>query len=117
MTSDEPKNAYSSLSTSSESRGDLELLFPRLSAEQIARLSLVGRERRLTDEEVLWEEGATNIPFYVVLEGSVAIEVGEPSRTVVVHEPGGFTGDVDMLSGRSVAVHARARGATRVLEI
>src|ERR1051325_11553199 len=54
MTSDELKNAYSALSTGSGSRGDLEHSFPRLSAEQIARLSHVGRERHLTDGEVLW---------------------------------------------------------------
>ena len=36
---------------------------------------------------------------------------------MTVHQPGGFTGDVDLLSGRPVVVRGRARGATRVLEL
>jgi thioredoxin reductase (NADPH) len=117
MTSDGRDNASAAGSTAPESRLDTKHMFPKLSAEQIVRLAPVGRERPLTDGEVLWDEGATNIPFFVILEGSVAILVGSPEQTVVVHEPGGFTGDVDMLSGRPVAVRARAQGATRVFEI
>jgi thioredoxin reductase (NADPH) len=94
-----------------------EHMFPKLTAEQIGRLAPSGRERRLADGEILWEQGASDIPFFVVLEGSVAIEVGCDAHTVVVHEPGGFTGDVDMLSGRQAAVGARARGAATLLEI
>ena len=92
-------------------------LFPRLSDDDVARLAAVGRERRLSDGEILWEEGAQDVPFFVVLEGAVAILVGSPERTVVVHEPGGFTGDIDLLSGRVAAVRARAVGATRLAEI
>jgi thioredoxin reductase (NADPH) len=96
---------------------DIEHAFPRLGAAQIARLSAIGRERRLADGELLWEEGAAGIPFFVVLEGSIAILGGLPEQTIVVHEQGGFTGDVDLLSGRGSSVRARARGATRLLEI
>jgi thioredoxin reductase (NADPH) len=92
-------------------------MFPRLSAAHIARLSSLGRERRLSDGEMLWHAGETRISFFVVLEGSIAILAGSPERTVVVHEPGGFTGDVDLLSGRGAAVRARVQGATRLLEI
>ena len=34
-----------------------------------------------------------------------------------MHRAGGFSGDVDLLSGRPVVVTGRARGATRVLEL
>jgi thioredoxin reductase (NADPH) len=95
----------------------LEHVFPTLSDPQIARLASIGRERRLTDGEVLWDIGERSIAFYVVLEGAVEILGGSPEQLVVVHEPGGFTGDVDMLSGRGTAVRARARGTTRLLEI
>jgi thioredoxin reductase (NADPH) len=94
-----------------------EHMFPKLSAEQIARISAFGHTRRLADGELIWDAGATNIPFFVVLEGSIAILVGPSEHAVVVHEPGGFSGDVDMLSGRQAAVRARARGATRLVEV
>ena len=94
-----------------------EHMFPTLSAEQIARISAFGHARRLADGELLWDAGEANIPFFVVLEGSIAVLTAPAEQLVVVHEPGGFTGDVDMLSGRQAAVRARARGATRLLEI
>ena len=96
---------------------DDEHTFPKLSEAHVARLKPIGRERRFTDGEALWEEGEVGIPFFVVLEGSIAILGGSPEQLIVVHQPGGFTGDVDLLSGRGSPVHARAQGATRVLEI
>jgi thioredoxin reductase (NADPH) len=101
----------------SEIQAPDEHMFPRLGAEQIARISAFGHARRLADGELLWEAGATNISFFVVLEGSIAILVGSTEQLVVIHQPGGFTGDVDMLSGRQAAVRARARGVTRVIEV
>jgi thioredoxin reductase (NADPH) len=91
--------------------------FPTLTAAQLARLAPLGRERRLDDGEPLWEAGETDLAFFVVLDGALAIEAGAGGQVVTVHEPGNFTGDVDMLSGRQVAVRARSRGATRLLEI
>src|SRR5262245_43262892 len=84
-----------------------EQMFPHLGAAHVARLAAIGRERLLADGELLWDEGATGIPFFVVRDGSVAIVTGSPEQTVVVHEPGNFTGDVDMLSDRGAAVRAR----------
>jgi len=96
---------------------DTAHMFPELAPELIARLARVARERLVADGDAVWDEGATNIPFFVVQEGAIAILAGCPERVVVVHTPGGFTGDVDMLSGRRASVHARAQGATRLLEI
>ena len=101
--------------TVSETEG--KHMFPRLSAAQMARLSSIGRERLLADGEVVWQQCELDIPFYVVHEGSIAILMGEPEQTIVVHEPGGFTGDIDLLSDRGSVVHARALGATRLTEI
>jgi thioredoxin reductase (NADPH) len=85
---------------------DHDVAFPVLSAEDLAALTARGRTRRVRAGEVLWEEGDRNLSFYVVLEG--AIEITGHSRGVlqriVVHHPGQFTGDVDVLSGRSVLV-------------
>ena len=49
---------------------------------------------------------AIRYPFFLVLDGDVEIvehSRGEP-RTVAVHQPGEFTGDVDMLTGRAALV-------------
>ena len=115
--STDPKQLAAAGSPPVESRLDVEHMFPKLNAEQRARLEPVARERRLEDGETLWKAGDSDINFFVVLEGSIAILVGQEDRLVTVHEPGGFTGDVDMLSGRQAAVNAKARGTTRLLEI
>ena len=91
-------------------------IFPILSAEQVARIVPFAHERTLGDGDSLWNQGDRGISLFVVVTGEVAIFSGR-GRLVTVHQPGGFTGDVDMLSARPVVVGARARGATRVLEL
>ena len=94
-------------------------MFPKLTATQIARLLPVGRRRRFAAGEVIYERGSAKRAFYVLLEGRV--EIAGSSRLgeewVTVHEPGEFTGEVDMISGRHSLVGARALDATELLEI
>jgi len=117
MTPEERENALPAGITAPDPQVRNEHMFPTLSAEQIARISAFGHGRRLADGELLWDAGEANVPFFVILEGSIAIVVGPTEQVVVVIEPGGFTGDVDLLSGRQAAVRARVKGATRLLEI
>jgi thioredoxin reductase (NADPH) len=97
---------------------DRDIAFPTLRPQDIATLELRGNVRDVHDGEVLFAEGDRNIDFFVVLEGE--IEIAEHSRgsrhAVVRHQPGGFTGDVDTLSGRAVLVEARAAGDGRVIQ-
>ena len=90
--------------------------FPILTPEQIARIAPFARERTLGDGESLWSQGDRSLPLFVVVAGEVAILSGR-DHLVTVHVPGEFTGDVDLLSDRPMVVRARARGATRVLEL
>jgi thioredoxin reductase (NADPH) len=90
--------------------------FPTLTPGQIARIAPFAQERVFADGESLWEAGDRNRPLFVVLDGEVEILSGA-DHMVTVHDPGAFTGDVDLLSGRPVVVRARARGAVRVLEL
>jgi len=93
-----------------------EEAFPTLTAQQIARIAPFARERDLADGESLWEAGDRNRPLFVVVRGEIEILSGA-DHMVTVHQPGAFTGDVDLLSGRPVVVRARARGAVRLLEL
>jgi thioredoxin reductase (NADPH) len=98
------------------SKANPEDIFPTLTAEQIARIAALARERTFADGESLWNQGDRNRPLFVVLEGEVEILSGT-DHLVTVHHPGEFSGDVDQLSGRPVVVRGRARGTTRVLEL
>ena len=96
-----------------------ELAFPTLTSAQMEGLRRFGTERRVTEGEVLFQEGDRGFCFYVVLDGAVEIvehSSGTP-HTVTVHHPGEFTGDVDTLTGRAALVTGRVRGSARLLEL
>jgi thioredoxin reductase (NADPH) len=94
-------------------------LYPKLSDKQIARLSQFGVRRSLPAGEILFDQGSVGRHFYVVLRG--AIEAVLPSRDgesrLRLHEPGDFTGELDMLSGRPSLVSAHTAEPTELLEI
>jgi thioredoxin reductase (NADPH) len=98
---------------------DLDIAFPTLTEREIDLLRPYGRERDVPDGTVLFAEGDRDFCFFVVLEGEVAIierSSGE-ERQVAVHPRHGFTGDVDMLTGRAAIVSGRMLGDGRVLEV
>jgi thioredoxin reductase (NADPH) len=86
-----------------------EQMFPTLTPAQIDRIAAIGRRQDVRAGEVLFEPGDQNSSFYVVVEG--AIEVVRPfeghEEPIVVHQPGSFTGEINMLSARRSLVRAR----------
>ena len=90
--------------------------FPKLTEEQRARIAVFARERAFADGDLLWEQGDDKRPLYVVLAGKVTVLSGADDF-VTAHEPGQFSGDVDLVSGQPALVRGRATGATRVLEL
>lgn len=98
---------------------DGQIAFPRLSTAQMATLAARGRQRTVLAGEVLFAEGDRGFCFYVVVDGAIEIldrSRGVP-RTVVVHQPSQFTGDVDMLTGRAALIAARVAADGEVLEL
>jgi thioredoxin reductase (NADPH) len=105
------------VSTEGPAPGALENeTFPTLTAAQIERIAPLGRERRFEVDEILFEQGGTNRPLMVVLEGEIEI-LSDRDTLVTVHHPGNFSGDVDLIAGHPAVVRARARRAGRVLEV
>ena len=95
------------------------LAFPNLSEAELRCVAEIGVARSFRDGDILIEEGDRDFPFYAVRSGEVVIlesSTGEP-REVTVHKPGGFTGDVSMLTGRPALIAAVARGDTEVYEV
>ena len=85
-------------------------MFPRLSAAQIARISGIGERRRVRAGEVLFDIGGQHTSFFLVLDGQIEIvrPVDGHEQRIVVHGPGEFTGEINMLSARRNLVRARA---------
>jgi thioredoxin reductase (NADPH) len=95
-------------------------MFPKLTAAQISRIANLGIRRDVRAGEMLFDVGDQNTRFFVVLSGALEVvrPVGEREEPVTVHEPGQFTGEINMLSARRSLVRARAQtdGAVIALE-
>ncbi|MEA5365272.1 FAD-dependent oxidoreductase [Amycolatopsis sp., V23-08] len=93
--------------------------FPRLSREQIDRLSAAGERRAVRPGEVLYAQGKPAADWYVVLRGKVAIQQrdGDDARTLRVHGPGRFLGELGLLEGQPSFFTAVAAEPGEVLVI
>lgn len=94
-------------------------IFPTLTTAQIARVAPHGRVRAVPSGEILVREGDTGVPFFVVKSGRLEVVAGSPAgeRIVVIHEPGGFSGEAHTLSGRPALFRTRAAVAAEVIEL
>jgi thioredoxin reductase (NADPH) len=67
----------------------------------------------------LFQPGDTAVPFYVLLSGRM--EIVQPAldgeRMIALHEPGEFTGEMTMISGRRCLVIGRVTEAGEFLEL
>lgn len=91
------------------------LAFPKLSDPEVERLAELATVCTFKDGELIFQAGQRGVPLYVVQSGQIAImdESTEESKTVVVHGPGEFTGDVSLLTDRPAVISAYARGDTQ----
>jgi thioredoxin reductase (NADPH) len=93
--------------------------FPTLTAVQIDRIRAVSKVRKVKVGDVLFEPGDSDVPFFVLLSGS--LEIVQPDlhgeRPIITHEAGGFTGEMTMISGRRSLARGRVTEAGEFLEM
>src|SRR3954447_11278440 len=94
-------------------------MFPELTAAQLRRISSIGERRSVRAGEILFEAGEQNTKLFVVIEGSIEVvrPVGDREEPVVLHGPGQFTGEINMLSARRSLVRGRAVGDGSVIVV
>jgi len=95
-----------------------EQLFPKLTEVQIERLTAVGRKRSAAKDEMLFQQGDT-APFVIVLSGRLDIVQSSPTGeiTIVQHEQGQFSGEMNLLSGRRALAAGRMSEAGEIVEV
>jgi thioredoxin reductase (NADPH) len=96
-----------------------EDMSPTLTEAQIARIAVHGQRRRVRRGEVLVEAGQRSARFFVVIAGQIEIvrSSGITRELVAVYQPGMFTGEVTLLSGRRGLAQIRAGDAGEVIEV
>src|SRR5436190_14012363 len=95
-----------------------EAAFPRLSNAEVAVLKPLATAHDYVDGETVFRAGQADIDLCVVESGQIDIlNPTDGNRVIVTHDPGQFSGDIDLLTGRPVIVTAVARGKTRVWRV
>jgi thioredoxin reductase (NADPH) len=93
--------------------------FPLLAPAQIDRIRPMGRLRTVQTGEILFQPNDTAVPFFVLLSGKM--EIVQPTldgeRMLAAHGPGGFTGEMTMISGQRCLVLGRVTEPGEFLEL
>jgi thioredoxin reductase (NADPH) len=93
--------------------------FPTLTPAQISRVRTAGKVRAVARGEILFEPDSADVHFFVLLSGSM--EIVQPGldgeKPVATHEPGEFTGELNMISGRRSLVRGRVTAPGEFIEL
>jgi thioredoxin reductase (NADPH) len=93
--------------------------FPVLTSAQIGRVATVGTKQRFADGAIVVEQGQSDVPFYVVLEGELEFTSfrSRLEQPVTVVGPGQFNGELSLLAQGHSLTQARAHGETVLLRV
>ena len=98
---------------------DYSVAFPKLTPSEIECLGGLASLCSFDDGEIVFQAGQRGVSLYVVESGEIAIvdESTEEPKTIVVHGPNEFTGDVSLLTDRPAVVSAYSKGACRAYRV
>jgi thioredoxin reductase (NADPH) len=93
--------------------------WPVLSAAQLADVASFGTERATAAGELLFQAGEASYDLFVVLEGEVQVlrPGGGEGALIASYGPGGFIGELTLLTGQHRYLDGRVTQAGRVLVI
>ncbi len=93
--------------------------FPVLSASQLSEIAEFGTEQPTTTGQMLFEAGEASYDLFVLLEGEVEVfrRDGADAVVIVSYGPGGFVGELNLLTGQRRFLGCRVTRPGRVLVI
>jgi thioredoxin reductase (NADPH) len=93
--------------------------FPRLDADQRARLRAAGHVRDVEAGEVLFAEGDEGVDFFVIESGTVVIVqgAGQENRVIGVHGRHRFLGELSLVTGQRLYLTATVRDPGQVIQV
>jgi thioredoxin reductase (NADPH) len=94
------------------------IAFPKLDDGELASLKPLADSCTFEDGQTVFRAGDAELDLYVVESGAIEIlNPADENRQVVVHRPGEFAGDIDLLTRRPVIVTGVARGRTKLIRV
>ncbi len=93
--------------------------FPVLTPAQIERIRPYGTARKVQAGEILFEQGQSGMPCFVVLSGKLEILMTRLSgeQAFVTYGPGGFSGEMVLISGARSLSRGRVAEPGEFLEV
>ncbi len=93
--------------------------FPVLRASELAEVAAFGSERPVAVGQLLFQAGEASYDLFVVLEGEVEIVRidGTDAILIAAYGPGGFAGELNLLTGQRRTLSCRVTKSGRVLVI
>jgi thioredoxin reductase (NADPH) len=93
--------------------------WPVLSTWELADIAGFGTERAIESGELLFQAGEASYDLFVVLEGEVEVVRfdGTDAVVIVTYGPGGFVGELNLLTGQRRSLSCRVTEPGRVLVI
>ncbi len=92
-------------------------MFGRLPAELLEELAAEAADRTYAAGERIVREGEAGSELFVVVEGDVSVLTGDPEHTVATLGPGGFFGEMSLLTGERRSATVRARSETALVVV
>jgi thioredoxin reductase (NADPH) len=94
------------------------IAFPVLAEKDLEQLRPFGTPCLFEDGQVIFSAGLDFIDLFIVESGAMEIlNPAQGNRSVVMHGPGQFSGDIDLLTRRPPLVTGVARGRTQLTRI
>ena len=92
-------------------------MFPTLTPAQVERIASHGKRRATEHGELLYDVGTLPVPFVVVVRGQIDLVHPDEATERLIHtlEPGQFSGELNLLSGRRALARARVRERGEVI--
>jgi thioredoxin reductase (NADPH) len=112
-----PTHHSSELSERTEADARHALAFPTLTESEINGLRPFGNQIHIPQGDHVWKAGDANLCMFIVLKGEMKIFVGLSEVLITTHRQGGFSGDIDVMTGRPSIVSAIAGTPLDLLEV
>ena len=90
-------------------------LFTGLGSKELQELGALADEIDVDDGRVLTREGESGHEFFIVLDGSVEVDV--KGEVVASLGPGDFLGEIALIDGKPRSATTRAVGPTRLMVV
>lgn len=94
---------------------------PQLTAEQFARLAAYGVAQEVRSQDIVFRPGDPAYDLIVIESGWIEIVSppgrDEPEAVVAAYGPGGFLGELNLLTGHTAYLTARVTEAGRICRI